>query len=207
MCIDLAISYITKGITRLKLSKANLTKLFTIATAQTHFLFNGKVYDQIDGVTMGSPIAPVLANLFLGHYEHLWLNKYKGLLIHFYRRYVDDTACLFNNQHEALLFFEFLNSQHDNIKFTMEKETTNSLSTFDFLIDNEDPTNLISAVYRKKTFTGLLSDFFSFIPFSYKLGLIRMLLDRACRIVLFLLLMCRLRNSHTCLERINFLKA
>ena len=43
-----------------------------------HFLFDGKVYDQIDGVAMGSPLAPVLANLFLGHYENIWLNKYQG---------------------------------------------------------------------------------------------------------------------------------
>ena len=70
-CIDLAISYITKGNTKLELSNADLNKLFTIATARTHFLFNGKVYDQIDDVAVGSPIAPVLANLFSGNYEHL----------------------------------------------------------------------------------------------------------------------------------------
>jgi len=29
------------------------------------------------GVAMGSLIAPVLANLCLGYYEELWLNKYK----------------------------------------------------------------------------------------------------------------------------------
>ena len=181
-CIDLAISYITKGNTKPKLSKDDLTKLFNIATAQTNFLFNGRVYDQVDGVAMGSPIAPVLANLFLGHYEHLWLNKYKGPPIHFYRRYVGDTFCLFNNEHEALLFFEFLNSQKYSFKFTMEKENNNSLAFLDILINNKDPTNLITSVYRKKTFTGLLTNFFSFTVFSYKLGLIRTLLDRAYKI-------------------------
>ena len=70
-------SYIIEGRTKLKLSKADLTKLFTIATAQTHLLVNGKVYDQIDGAAMGSPIARVLTNLFLGHYEQLWLSMYK----------------------------------------------------------------------------------------------------------------------------------
>ena len=123
-CIDLAVSYITKGNTELKLSKDDLTKLFTIATAQTHFLFNGKVYDQIDGVAIGSPIAPVLADLFLGHYENVWLNEHKCPSVQFYRRYIDDTFCLFNNKHEALLSFEFLNSQHDNIKLTIEKKLT-----------------------------------------------------------------------------------
>ena len=92
--IDLVVSYIAEGSMELKLSKAELTQLFTIATVQTYFLLNGKVNDQIDGVAMGSVIAPVLASLFLGHYASLWLNRYKGPPIHFYRRYVDDTFCL-----------------------------------------------------------------------------------------------------------------
>ena len=68
-CIDLGVSYITDGNTNLKLSRADLVTLFSIATAQTHCLFDGKVFDQIDGVAMGSPLAPVLANLLLGHHE------------------------------------------------------------------------------------------------------------------------------------------
>ena len=128
---------------------------------------------------MGSPIAPVLANLFLGHYEQLWLNMYKGPSVHLYRRYVDDTFCLFNNEHEALLFFEFFNSRHDSIKFTMEKEANNTLAFLDVFINSKDPTNLIPSVYRRKTFTGLLTNFFSFTSMSYKLGLIRTPFDRA----------------------------
>ena len=58
------------------LNKDNLKKLFTFATSQTHFLFNGCFYDQIDGVAMGSPLAPILANLFMGHREDHWLNNY-----------------------------------------------------------------------------------------------------------------------------------
>jgi len=63
--IDLAVSYITEGNTKLTFSKAKLVKIFSIATSQTHLLFNGKVLDQIDGVVMGSPLAPVLASLFV----------------------------------------------------------------------------------------------------------------------------------------------
>ena len=79
------------------------------------------MYDQVDGVAMESPLAPVLANLFLGHHERLWLNTYKGPPVHLYRRYVDDTFCLFNNEHETLLFFQYPNSQHESIRLTMEK--------------------------------------------------------------------------------------
>ena len=104
-CIDLAVNYISEGNPDLKLSESELRSLFTIATAQTHFLFNGSFYDQIDGVAMGSPLAPVLANLFMGHHEKLWLENFQGSEILFYRRYVDDTFCLFHSEHDAITFF------------------------------------------------------------------------------------------------------
>jgi len=76
------------------------SEIFLIsATAQTHFLFKGSFFDQIDGVAMGSPLAPVLANLFMGHHERIWLENYKASSILFYRRYVDDTFCLFDTEH------------------------------------------------------------------------------------------------------------
>ena len=33
------------------------------------------IYDQIDGVSMGSPLAPFLANLFMGYREKDWIEK------------------------------------------------------------------------------------------------------------------------------------
>ena len=48
-CIDLVVNYIFEVNPDLKLTKPELTILFTTANAQTHFLFNGSFYDQIDG--------------------------------------------------------------------------------------------------------------------------------------------------------------
>ena len=42
---NFAVSYIT-GVNTNKLPKTDVTQLFSIATSQTHFLLNGKVYDQ-----------------------------------------------------------------------------------------------------------------------------------------------------------------
>ena len=39
-CIDLAVNYISEGNPDLKLTESELRSLFTVATAQTHFLFN-----------------------------------------------------------------------------------------------------------------------------------------------------------------------
>ena len=64
--ITAGVSYITEGNGKCKLPKTDLNTIFSIATAQAHVLFIVKVYDQIDGVAIGSSLAPVLANLFLG---------------------------------------------------------------------------------------------------------------------------------------------
>ena len=151
--IDLAASYITEGNTKLICSNAELVKTFSIATSQTHFLFNGKVFDQIDGVAMSSPLAPVLANLFLGHHENIWVKNYQGPSNLFYRRSADDIFCVFDNENDAKLFFDFINSRHPNIKFTVEKETNKVLVFLEICIDNNDPSCLKTSTYRKNTFT------------------------------------------------------
>ena len=63
-----------------------------------------------------------------------------------------------------------------------KKRWTKKSLFLDVLIDNSQPQSPITRVYRKKTFTGLLTNYFSFTPFSYKLGLIRTLVDRTYKI-------------------------
>ena len=131
---------------------------------------------------MGSPLAPVLANLLSGHQRKLWLENFHGSTILFYRQYVDDTFCLFNSDRDATIFFDYINSRHPNIKFTMEKQVNHKLPFLDVLIDNHDPSSSLTRIYRKKTFTGLLTNYFSFTSYSYKVGLIKTLVDRAYKI-------------------------
>ena len=57
-CIDLAVDYITKGNRGIKLRTSDLKRLFLFATAETHFIFRGTYYNQVDGVAMGSPHSP-----------------------------------------------------------------------------------------------------------------------------------------------------
>ena len=85
---------------------------------------------------MGSPLAPILANLFMGYHEKSWLENYKDSKISIYRRYVDDIFCLFDNEHDAMLFFDYINAQHPNIKFTHEKQLNGKLPFLDVLVDN-----------------------------------------------------------------------
>ena len=102
----------------------------------------------------------------MGHHERIWLENYKASSILFYRCHVDDTFCLFDTEHDVTLFFDCINDRHPSIRFTVEKEIVKEIPFLDVLIDNSQPLSPMTRVY------------FSFTPFSYKLGLIRTLVDR-----------------------------
>ena len=69
---------------------------------------------------MGSPLAPVLANIFMGFYESKWLNEYNLNIPDFYLRHVDDILAAFDNERDSLNFLDFLNKSHPNIEFRIE---------------------------------------------------------------------------------------
>ena len=130
---------------------------------------------------MGSPLAPALANLFMGHNEHLWLQNLKASKVILYKRYVDDIFCLFKYEYEYLEFFDFINSQHPSIRFTFEQEQEGTFPFLDVFIRSTSD-NFETTTYYKKTYTGLLTSFSRFTHLRYKIGLIGTLVDRAYKI-------------------------
>ena len=121
-----------------KFDKPNFHKLLMFAVKDNHFVFDGKLYDQIDGVAMGSPLGPFMANLFMRALEKKFLDDcpshYKPII---YRRFVYDAFCLFKNEEHVNLFLDHINSNNNSIKFTVEKEDNNSLPFLDVLIHKE----------------------------------------------------------------------
>ena len=91
----------------LNIPKNELKKLPLFPTSQTQFIFNSKFYNQIDGVVMGSPLNPVLANISMGFYEFKWLNGYNHNKPKFYFRYVNNILAAFDKKQDSL---NFLNS-------------------------------------------------------------------------------------------------
>ena len=115
--------------------------------------------------------APVFANLLMGHHEKIWLDRYFSSQVLFYRGYVDDTLCLFHTENDAVFFFDYINTSHSRWKGQKE------LPFLDTMLDNGH-SSLITTVFRERTFTGPLTNYFSFAPLAYKLGLVRTLVDR-----------------------------
>ena len=56
------------------------------------------------------------------------------------------------------------------------------LPFLDVSIENTHHGSIVTSTFRKKTFTGLLTNYLSFAPLSYKFGLIRTLIDRVFKI-------------------------
>ena len=127
---------------------------------------------------MGFPLGPTLANIFMSYHEKMWLEKcpieFKPV---FYRRYVDDIFVAFKSPEHLNLFKNYMNTCHDNIKFTSESERDGRMPFLDFDFYRKDG-RLHSSVYRKTTFTGVYSHFESLLPLNYKKGLIYTLLHR-----------------------------
>ena len=164
------------------ISKRDFKRLLEIATKGTVFFFNGKYYIQKDGVAMGSPLGPALANAFLAHHETVWLEEcplsYAPI---FFRRYVDDIFVLLKSSDHISRLAEYLSSRHRNIKFTYELENDDTLPFLDVNV-YRDAGKFSSTVHRKHTFSGVYTNFQSFMPETYKRGLVGTLLYRAYRI-------------------------
>ena len=136
-----------------------------LATSSVEFSFNNNMYRQMDGVAMGSPLGPALANIFVGYQEEKLFNLANRPLAYF--RYVDDTFALFNNEADCNAFLSHLNSLHPSLRFNHEKEFSHSLPFLDVL-EERLGSEFLTSVYRKPTFTGQYLRWNSFSPTNGK---------------------------------------
>ena len=163
-------------------TKNLFVKALELCTKDAVFIFNNCLYMQIDGIAMGNPISASLCNAFLAIKEQEWLRSchqsYKPLL---YLRYVDDTLLFFASRDHIDPFLAFLNDQSTSISFTKEEEKQGHIAFLDLNIyRHESPLTIFStSIFRKKTFTGLLTKYDSCIPHIFKLNLISTLVYRA----------------------------
>ena len=118
----------------------------------------------------------------MSHFEEKALNKYDGNPPLYYKRYVDDTFLIFNDRDDCELFFDFLNLQHKNIKFTLEIENNDCIPFLDVLVTRTVDGFISTSLYRKCTFSGLYMKFESFVPQHFKRNLVFGLLNRAWKI-------------------------
>ncbi len=185
--MDETIDLVTKKVFEKKqqvngLYRNDFKKLLSLSTKGTVFFFNGHCYRQRDGVAMGSPLGPALANAFLCHHETTWLDECPlSFSPIFFARYIDDIFVLLRSTGHIAKLAEYMSSKHPNIRFTYEEEANNVLPFLDVNVFR-DADRLSSTVHRKDTFSGVYTNYMSFMPDTYKKGLVSTLLHRAYEI-------------------------
>ena len=134
---------------------------------------------------MGSPVSPIVCNLFMEELEQRAIETALHPPAWWYR-YVDDTHSKHKREHVEELT-KHLNSLDDDIKFTREtpEPPSNELAFLDTLTDIVSDTDrrIKLKVYRKPTHTDQYLNFTSNHPVQHKLGVIRTLYDRAVAVV------------------------
>ena len=149
-----------------------------ICTQQSHFQFQRKFYDQINGVAMSSPLGPLFANAFMSSFETKHINQLNTLGVKRWLRYVDDVFATIESREKAATILEFLNKQHPSLKFTIEHEDRDRLDVT--VVRNVG--KYTTTIYRKPTFTGVYINWTSLTASINKLGPIRCLAERIWRI-------------------------
>ena len=147
---------------------------------------------QIDGVAMGSPLAPILADFFMNNLfdnciykqnDKYYCKLSNGTILEllYFTRYVDDTFAAVNSEEDARLLLDYFNTLHNQIEITIETEFLGKIPFLDLWIYKTDE-GIELGVYRKLTHSGVFTHFSSFVPFRFKIQLINTLLSRAYQI-------------------------
>ena len=111
----------------------------------TYFTFNGNFYEQVEGAAMGSPISPIVANLYMEDFEARAIQSSPNSPL-LWRRFVDDTFVVMKKCHREE-FLQHLNSVDSNIQFTSEESGPEGVLPFlDILIKPDQEGRLHTTV-------------------------------------------------------------
>ena len=153
------------------LTKRTMKKLLKDACSKIAFTFNDKIYKQIDSVSMGSPLGPLLPNVFMTELDKDIIQKLIDKnFIKFCIPYVDDTVLLVKDENIDPILKE-LNSYNKNIKFTADRFINEDVHILNIKIHHQNNTD----IYYKDTHTGQYINYGSERPWKLKTSWIKAL--------------------------------
>lgn len=154
----------------------DLLNLTRICMEQNYFRFNNQYYRQKEGLAMGSPLSPLMADIFMDYFERKHLVNEPN--IQFYYRYVDDVIiCWTGTSRQIDTFVKKVNKIHPKIKFKLELESNKSLNFLDLTISRVN-NKLDFQIYRKPTHTDTTIPATSCHPLQQKLAAFRSYVHR-----------------------------
>ncbi len=125
---------------------------------------------------MGSPLSPIIAELYLQNFENQKIPQNKSIL--HWTRYVDDIFSIIRTRKKHSIM-QYINSHHPSITFTCEEEVNGKLPFLDVETYNKPNNTIGFAVYRKPTHTNKYLNYQSYHPKAHKIGVIDTLIRRA----------------------------
>ena len=126
---------------------------------------------------MGSPLGPVIANIFMSELETLLVPTLSDSVLIWFR-YVDDTFTVMKDgQIENVK--AILNNFHHKINFTHDMENENCLPFLDVLVERNLDGSVKTSVYRKRTDTNIYIHWKAHAPKIWKIGTLKGLFRRA----------------------------
>ena len=148
---------------RILMTPNTICHLTELCMKSTYFAFEDNLYEQIEGAPMGSPLSPVIADLYMEHFETMYMEHFETMAIEtaqqrpsLWLRYVDDTFVIWPHGRDSLEdFLSHINSLRPSIEFTMED---GRLPFLDVLVHKEGQ-QLTTTVYRKPTHTDRYLNF------------------------------------------------
>ena len=118
----------------------DIMELLQFILTTIYFCFNGQIYRQRFGTAMGSPVSPLVANMFMEHLERKLLDTAaEDLKLKLWKKYVDNILEIVKkgSVEELTEFLNELDNSH-NIKFTNEVEQSGQLPFLDMLLNRTD---------------------------------------------------------------------
>ncbi len=144
--------------------------LFKLCVQTTYFMFNRKLYQQINGLAIGASSSGPSAELFMERLEKRAITTFVEPPS-IWKRYVDDTFSKLKMMYVDS-FLNHLNNQHPRIKFTTETQENNKIAFLDTLIHVLPDKSTKVTIYRKATHTDQYLDFNSNHHVKQKIGII-----------------------------------
>ena len=136
-----------------------ITQLLRFCLTSMAFQYRGQHYKQLDGVAMGSPVSPIIADIFMEDLEVKTFATHDATHRVWYR-FVDDVISVVK-KHNVQGLLQYLNKQHGRIQFPMKMENSGSLPFMDIRIRCQPQGELTKEVYQQPTHTNRYSPFSS----------------------------------------------